>query len=109
MDFYGDAHMFCVVLQQVPPWVNPHRGDSIVLQFAGVNLSVGVVLIDSLEVLCMGCRALYTSWLLETPAKGLPVQNDYKGMSSVEKMVSLVPVDWGLRRAQRMGHWEGQG
>jgi len=75
-----------------------------VLQLAGVDLSVGLVSIDSLEVLCKGCKVLHTSWLLEMPAKGLAVQSDYKGISSVEEKVSLVPDDWGLRLAQRMGH-----
>ena len=57
----------------------PHRGDSIVLQFAGVGLSVGGVdSIDSFGGLCKCCRALYTSWLLEMPAKVLTVQSDYK-------------------------------
>ena len=49
------------------------------LQFAGVGLSVGgVVSIDSFGGLCKWCRALYTSWLLEMPAKVLTVQSDYK-------------------------------
>jgi len=39
---------------------------------------VGVVSIDSLGGLCKCCRALYTSWLLETPAKVLTIQSDYK-------------------------------
>jgi len=58
---------------------------------------------DSLEVLCEGCRALCTSWLLETLAKVLTVQSDCKGTSSAEEMTSLVLVDWGLRRAQKDG------
>jgi len=60
---------------------------------------VGAFSTDSLEILFKGCRALCISWLLETPAKGLTVQSDYKGTSSAEEMVSLVPVDWGPRRA----------
>ena len=45
---------------------------------------VGVLSIDSLEVLCKGCRALYMSWLLETPANGLTVQSDYKGIQYLQ-------------------------
>jgi len=80
-----------------------------VLQFAEVDLSVGVDLIESLEVLCRCCRVMYIPWLLETPAKSLTVQSDYKWLSSAEEMVSLVPVNWGLRCAQGMGHREGEG
>jgi len=56
----------------------PHRGDSIVLQFAGVGLSCWSELDRLLRRLCKCCRALYTSWLLEVPAKVLTVQSDYK-------------------------------
>jgi len=73
------------------------------MQFTEVDLSGGAVLIDLLEVLCNGCRVLHTSWLLETPAKVLTVQSDYKMRSSAEDPASLVPVDWGLSCAQRMG------
>jgi len=90
-------------VQQVPPWVEPRRGNSIVLQFDGVDLSVGVVLTDSLEVLCKGCRVVYTLWLLEIPAKGLTVQSDCKGTSSVEEKTHLVPIDGGPRLAQTEG------
>jgi len=68
---------------------------------------VGAVLIDSFGGLCKGCRVMYTSWLLETLAKSLTVQNDYNWLSSAEDMVSLVPVGWGLRCAQGMGQLEG--
>ena len=74
-----------------------------------VDLSVEAVSIDALEVLCEGCRVLYASWLLETPTNSLTLQSDYKGLSSAEEKLSLVPLDWGLRCAQRMGHWEGWG
>jgi len=64
---------------------------------------VGVVLIDSFGGLCKGCKVMYISWLLETPVKSLTVQNDYNWLSLAQDMVSLVPVDWGLRQAQKDG------
>jgi len=78
-----------------------------VLHFAGVGLSHGSSFDRLVGGLCKECRVMYTSWLLETPAKSLTVQNDYKWLSSAKEMVSLVPVDWGLRCAQWMGHQEG--
>jgi len=41
--------------------------------------------------------------------KGLTVQSDHKGTSLAEEMASLVPVDWGLRRAQTDGELGGTG
>jgi len=73
----------------------------------GLIYLMGVVSIDSLEVLCKGCRVMYISWLLETPAMSLTIQSHYKWLSSAEEMVSLVPVNWGLRCDQGMGHREG--
>jgi len=46
--------------------------------------------VASLEVLCKGCRALHTSWLLETQVKSLTIQSDHKRTSSAEEIVSLV-------------------
>ena len=67
--------------------------DSIVLQFTGLICLVRAFLTDSLEVVCEGCGALHTLWLLEMPAKDLTVQGHCKGTSSAEEMVSWVPDD----------------
>ena len=70
---------------------------------------MGAALIDVFGGLCKGYRVMCTAWLLETPSKSLTVQNDHNWLSSAEDMLSLVPVGWGLRCAQGMGHREGQG
>ena len=48
------------------------------LRFAGVDPSGGVVSTHSVEVLCKCYADLHLPWLLDTPAKGLMVQSDYK-------------------------------
>jgi len=58
--------------------IDQHCGDSIVLRFAGVDPSGGVVSTHSVEVLCKCYADLHLPWLLDTPAKGLMVQSDYK-------------------------------
>jgi len=73
-----------------------------VLHFAGVDLSVGVVLIDSLEVfLCGYCRGWYTSQLLETPTMSLPIKDRLHKVSLSKEKHLLVLVGRGLRSAQK--------
>jgi len=65
--------------QCVPQRVDPHHGESIVLHFAGVDLSsCGSSFDRFIGGLCRGCRFFNTTWLLETSTKSKPVCVDCK-------------------------------